>query len=637
MKLYHMALWLFMPGILPLSAQTDTVALEQVVVSAGRITETLPTVNRSVTVVSADRIASLPAISVNGILEGIPAVDVRERGPLGVQADVQIRGGTFDQTLVMLDGFPVNDPQTGHHNFNLPVSLAAIDRIEVLRGAASRVLGPGAFSGAVNVMLRRPEHSFFDGNFTGGQHGLFQANVTGGMKEGPVSLLGNVSRTVSNGYRPNTDFYDTRALVRLAADTGVFHISLLAAWLDKAFGANSFYTPAFPDQYEAYRTWFTGLKYETGKKIRFRQSVWWRRSFDRFELFRSNPPPWYTTHNYHSTDITGTGINLLIPWKGGQTSFGLDLKREKIRSNILGTFTGDSVPVPGEPAGFFTRSASRDILDLYLEHRLRWKRFTVTGGSMINHTSGYDWKAYGGIEAGYRLAKNIHLYTSVNQALRYPTFTDLYYNGPTNTGNPDLKPEESVTLEGGFRYLGAGIRASASLFNRRGKNLIDWGRISDTLKWQSMNLTDLHTTGIEMEINMDFRTITGNSRFYLEEVSLSWYYANAAKSSGNYISKYILDYLNRQLTAVVRHRLAGPVSVNWSFRIQDRAGSYTDYPSGMEIPYAPFFLTDVRFPVAMKHFEATLDIRNLFDTEYMDLGNIPMPGRWVSGTVTVRF
>ena len=627
-------IWMF--AAVPALSQPDTVAIDEVVVSAGRVPGSLSTVNRSVTVINPGKIATVPAISLNGILESVPGVDVRERGPLGVQADIQIRGGTFDQTLVLLDGFPVSDPQTGHHNFNLPVSAAVLNRIEVLRGAASRVLGPNAFSGAVNVMLREPEHSFLEGRLAAGQYGLYQAGLTGAIRTGPLSIMGDVSRTVSAGYRSNTDFYDTRALVRMAVDTGAFRVSLLATWMDRAFGANSFYTPAFPDQYEQYRTWFTGLRYEVGKKIRFRQLVWWRRGYDRFELFRNDHPSWYTTHNYHGTDITGTGLNLLLPWRGGETSVGLDLKRESINSNVLGELTGDSIPVPGNPLGYFTREASRNILSFYAEHRIKISRFNLSGGIMVNHTGDYEWKAYGGVEAGYRLSREVHIYTSVNQALCFPTFTDFYYNGPTNTGNPDLKPEESVTYEGGVRYLGRGLRAGACIFNRRGKNLIDWGRIADTLKWQSMNLTSLNTTGIEMELTFDFRTMTGNPGIWLREAGLGYYFAGAEKESGNYISKYVLDYLRHQLTLSLTHHLAGPVSVSWHLRLQDRAGTYTAYPSGVETPYDTFFLTDVRLRMERKHIKVSLDIRNLFDTDYMDLGNLPMPGRWISGSFIVR-
>ena len=81
-----------------------------------------------------------------------PSIDLQERAPGGVQADLSIRGSTFGQTLVLIDGLRVNDAQTGHHNLDLPIPLDSISRIEVLHGAGSTFYGADAMGGAVNFI-----------------------------------------------------------------------------------------------------------------------------------------------------------------------------------------------------------------------------------------------------------------------------------------------------------------------------------------------------------------------------------------------------------------------------------------------------------------------------------------------------
>src|SRR5260221_3583857 len=88
-----------------------------------------------------------------------PSIDVRERAPNGLQADISIRGGTFGQTLVLVDGQRMNDAQSGHHNMDIPLPVEAISRIEVLRGSGSTLYGSDATGGGSNNINPRPPSS----------------------------------------------------------------------------------------------------------------------------------------------------------------------------------------------------------------------------------------------------------------------------------------------------------------------------------------------------------------------------------------------------------------------------------------------------------------------------------------------
>ena len=85
-----------------------------------------------------------------------PSIDLRQRGADGVQADLSIRGASFGQFLVLLNGLRINDAQTGHHNMDIPLPFEAISRIEVLHGAGSTLYGADALGGAVNFITARP-------------------------------------------------------------------------------------------------------------------------------------------------------------------------------------------------------------------------------------------------------------------------------------------------------------------------------------------------------------------------------------------------------------------------------------------------------------------------------------------------
>ncbi|MDZ4800090.1 MAG: Plug domain-containing protein, partial [Bryobacteraceae bacterium] len=99
--------------------------------------------DRSVRALPLDKLR-LVTDTFTDLLRLDPSIDLRQRAPNGLQGDVSIRGGTFGQTLVLLDGLRLNDVQSGHHNLDVPVPLEAVGSVEVLKGSGSTLYGSDA-------------------------------------------------------------------------------------------------------------------------------------------------------------------------------------------------------------------------------------------------------------------------------------------------------------------------------------------------------------------------------------------------------------------------------------------------------------------------------------------------------------
>ncbi len=612
-------------------------SLDKVEVSASRAPATYSQQARIVSVTSRKEINAAPAASLQDLLEYSTGVDIRQRGTYGVQADVSIRGGTFDQTLVLLNNINFSDPQTGHHNLNLPFSFDAIQRVEVLNGSSSRIHGPNAFSGAINIITEptsQKSYSIF--KLAGGDYGLYEANASVLLKEQKSSHFFNLNTNASDGYRENTDFKTRSAYYHGIINSDFGKLSIQAGLNNKGFGANGFYTPEYPNQYEETQTNFASAQLEaTSGKLNTRTSTYWRRNYDRFELFRSNPASWYTNHNYHMTDVYGLNFNSWLASKFGKSSAGVDFRSENILSNQLGESLEDPIRVRSADDVFYTNGHSRIITSYYLEHSFYLKKVSVSTGIMgnLNSDTPNSINFFPGIDLSYSISNNLKSFLSINRSLRMPTFTDLYYKGPTNIGNKNLKAEQATSYELGLKFNNGIIRTESSFYYQQGKDIIDWVKISEEFLWQPKNLTQINSMGFELSSSLNIGALVNNHRFWIKNISLNYSYNEITKSTSNYISNYTLDNLKHKLVIGITHNISKNLDVNWQFRYEDRNGGYSEFKDAIyvgETSYKPFALADVKANYKLNRFDIFLQCSNIFDKTYYDLGNIPQAGRWSS-------
>ena len=610
--------------------------LDEIEVSAQRSPVLYSQVARIITIINSKEIEAAPAKSIQDLLEYVSGVDVRQRGAEGVQADVNIRGGTFDQTLILLNGINITDPQTGHHNLNIPVSINQVERIEILEGPAARIYGPNAFSGAINIVTKQNASNQLDAMFTGGSFGYIDGEVSGTFKTGRLSNSLAFSGKKSDGYIENTDFSNISGYYSNQLYLKSGKLNFQAGIMEKGFGANSFYTPKYPNQYEQIKSLVSSVKWESYSKIHLTPSVYWRRHQDRFELFRDNPPSWYTTHNYHLTNVLGGNLNSWFNWNFGKTAIGADIRSENIKSNLLGEPLDKPAEVPGENT-FFTMGKTRNTFSGFLEHTYYSEKWSFSLGILGTYISESNngIEVFPGIDIGYQITPIIKIFTSYNTSLRMPTFTDLYYSGPTNIGNPALKPEYASTLEGGLKISTKVLQGHFIGFYRKGKDIIDWVKINSTDKWQPQNITELTGYGAEFRLQTDLSEFMG--KFWPEKIEVNYLFNNLLKDDSGYISYYVLDYLKNKINISVSKEVITNLNLDLRISWQQREGTYTLFANGSygkEADYDPFWLIDGKINYQLKGFTFFVSATNILNTNYIDIGNVIQPGIWLKSGVS---
>ncbi|MCK5731184.1 MAG: TonB-dependent receptor, partial [Draconibacterium sp.] len=448
----------------------------------------------------------------------------------------------------------------------------------------------------------------------------------------------SINRKSSKGYIDNTDFIMSNVFYsnQIKSDKGKFSLQIGAS--QKGFGANSFYTPKYPNQYEETKTLFTSAKWESESKLHFTPVIYWRRHQDRFELFRENPAPWYKSHNYHLTNVYGVNANSWVQWDLGKTAFGVEFRSENILSNVLGNNLDYPQDVPGEDAEF-TKSASRNIVSLFIDHALYLNKFTITAGLMSNFISASNLgiNVFPGFDASYNIIPELKIFTSFNTSLRMPTFTDLYYSGPTNIGNPNLNPEKSITIEGGLKLSQNFIQGHAVVFYRQGKDIIDWVKMDDEDVWQSQNLTQLNSLGAEMQIEFFLQKQFGSS--FPNKLIFSYFYNNLEKEDFDFVSNYVLDNLKHKFVGSINQSIIKRVSINLNISYQNREGTYTEFVDnnwGNEVKYKPFWMFDAKVNSNWKNLNIFVSVNNIFDLNYNDIGNVTQPGRWLKTGISYK-
>ncbi|MDD2476855.1 MAG: TonB-dependent receptor [Dysgonamonadaceae bacterium] len=624
-----------------LENKTDTIAeqdLEELVVTASKAELPMSQASKIVTLITRDEIERSPAQSIQDLLNYVAGIDVMQRGPHGVQSDISLRGGSFDQVAILLNGINLTNPQTGHYSFDIPINLSDIERIEIVHGPASLVYGASAFAGGINIITKKDTESNAFVKVQGGMHNLLNTEARGAYKTSTTLHQLSAGYSSSSGYMDNSDYNMLNLLWQSRFDIERNTLDLQAGYNSKEFGANTFYSPSYPNQFDDTESMFLSAKGETNGKLKFIPQLYWNRHYDCFQLIREGTPDipdWYTNHNYHRTDVMGANITFQYASQLGITSFGGEFRNEGIMSNVLGK------PMD-EPIGKYTKSDNRTAINYFAEQNFLFKNMTLSIGALLNHnTANTDqFNFYPAINSSFRISKDVSLYASWNKATRMPTFTDLYYTTQTHIGNSNLQSEQSEALEAGVKLSSRAIRGNFTTFYMKGRNLIDWVKPNEEALWESRNHSKINKRGVETNINMNLKELLGKS-VPLNNLSLGYLYLDQSMVDDELISNYTLNHLRHKFTASLQHDIVRNLSVSWNFLWQQRTGSYLKYEElkATEITsYEPFGLLDIKINYQLRNINLYANINNVLNTEYLDLGNLPQPGIWVMAGVnyTIR-
>jgi iron complex outermembrane receptor protein len=624
------------------SVKTKTVHLEEVEVNAESAPDIFAQTGRTITQVTRTEIHRAPAQTLSDLLKYVPAVDLRQRGPYGSQADLSIRGSSFDQTLILLNGVNISDPQTGHYALNLPIDLESVERIEVLEGPSSRIFGNNALGGAVNFITGTGKDNSLNASLAAGQYGYYKLSLANTMHlKHNVTNHTAISKMASDGYMKNTDFDQLNIFSQNKWENKAFPLDLQLGYTQKALGANGFYAGKFPQQeeYESLQTYFVSLKGNTTGKVKITPSLYWRRNYDHYVFMRHNPS---ASQNFHYTDVFGGEVTASVESKIGKTNFGLLSRNEKIFSSNLGKELDAPRNVKHDATEVqYTHSDERTNFSLYGEQNLRLGKWSASAGILLNRNNytGSKINLYPGIDLAYYPNNVWKLYGSVNRAMRLPTFTDLYYHGYANRGNPDLKPEQCLEYELGVALALKHSHVRAGYFYRNTVDAIDWIWLSDESVWHTMNLHELHTQGISLGWTWNVQAFVG-SNFWIRSLAVSYDYLLGSKAGEDFISNYALDYLKHKFVFQFDHRIAGKFNANWKIAFQDRNGNYMKYNlddgTEMATPFDAFWQIDLRLYYDTPRWNIFAEASNLTDQKHQDLGNLTLPGIWIRGGVNIK-
>lgn len=599
----------------PAEAEGDTVLLNDIVIEENRLSYSFSEASRNVEIITKKEITNTPAQSLPEILSYQAGVDIRQRGPAGVQADIGIRGGSFEQTLVLLNGIKMSDPQTGHHLLNVPLMQDNLERIEVLKGPAARIYGQNAYAGAVNFVTKVPETNAIRFRGYGGDFATWGGNLSASFNNGIHGHYLSIGRDRSNGYRHNTDYKMLNGFYQGEFNVGKnSRFDVIAAATQRKFGANGFYaSPAATEQYEEVRTAVASVAYTyKNEKWKISPRFSWRNNRDRYDYLRDDPGVY---QNLHYTNTYALETNISYRSALGTTGIGLEYRNEEIK----GDWMRGGIPSKSNLDGF-----SRDNFGAFVEHKFSFvnDKLDITPGTYIGWYSDFGTQLFPGIEAGYNVAGNVRIYGNVGRSFRIPTFYDQYYESPTELGNPELKPEEAWTYEAGMRFIDGGWMLEVNGFFRDNQNMIDWVMNQDSV-WTARNFAMVETTGVELTVAYNRPIPIIENEVALENISATYNKLGQEMNSREATSRYALEHLADQLIISADLQLYRNLKSGLVFRYIDR------------VEKSAYSLFDGRIYWEDENFNVFAEATNITNTQYTEVMT-PMPGRWFRAGVILN-
>lgn len=571
--------------------------IDEVVVSGKVMNLPYKKSNANVTIITKSQIESAAAQSVEEVLAYYTGMDIRKRGANGVQTDVSMRGSSFEQVLLLINGVRINDAQTGHNSMNLPFDVSTVERIEILKGPAARRYGQGAYAGVINIVTNPSSENNIVLNGEGGDFNSYSGGIASNFGNENFRNSIQVSHSQSDGYRYNTDYKVNNMYYQNQYKINNGAVKFQAGFQEKKFGANGFYaSPAYTEQYEEIQTAIVsaGLEKKISENFGINAKTYWKRAQDMY-LLKRNDPSFY--RNMHIGNHAGIDVSAYYKSFLGITGMGTDIRKEFLKSNRLG-------------------SRERWVSQAFLEHHFSFfnESLKISPGISWSNIGGKNY-FYPGIDVSYSEDSN-KIFANFSKVNRIPTYTDLYYESAVEQGNPYLVPETALSGEFGYQYQENQNFIKYSLFWRKTKNAIDWQKETPASPWVAQNIGTIETKGFEIE--------AGHQVNSWLSYSIGYTYLENQNLEKEIISRYSLDNLKNQFVAKLKNQFKG-ITNELIYRYNERTnlGSY--------------HLLDDKISYQFRNVNLYVLVNNIANTHYVETSLVPMPGRWFHAGFTYKF
>ncbi|SEG82096.1 TonB-dependent vitamin B12 receptor [Marinobacterium lutimaris] len=469
------------------AVQADTNP-DTIVVTASRTAQTVDEALASVTVIDREEIERKQVQTVNELLSTTPGVMTVDNGGRGKTSSLYLRGTNSDQVLVMIDGIKVGSTTSGSMAFE-HLAIDQIERVEIVRGPRSSLYGSEAIGGVIQIFTRRgtqgltprfsaglgsnDSHEVTFGASGGNDNGWFSADISDYSTDGI-----DVREGVAN-HDPDDDGYDNRSW---SLNGGYRFTDWASAQLHWTRNEGD-------SDYDNYASSESDLE-TLGGTLSLTPTDNWAldlslgRSKDEAAQYSRGE---YQSHIDTERD-TASIVSHHILNENNELSWGVDYQEDKVSSS--NEYTGTS----RDNTGVF------GLYQVYLgAHDLAFSLRTDDDEQFGRHNTG-------SIAWGVQLDPDLRLFASYGTAFRAPDLNDLYWpyedygDWGTYEGNPDIKPEESKSLEFGLSGTHAGVQWSANVYQTEIDNLIDWADISETSTPRNVpqNVDEARIRGIEL-------------------------------------------------------------------------------------------------------------------------------------------
>jgi len=521
-------------------------------------------------------IQDAPGFGIANLLQWSGEVDVERKGDS--QADLSMRASTFEQTGLMVDGFPVNDPQTGHFNLDMLLPIENIKAVEI----SPVPWGSRGLAGSINLVPQAPTATKASLSTSYGSFNTTRSALNAGLPS--ADIWGGYSH--SDGYRQDTDSLVRNAGVLTAFDDPI-HSRLLFSYTDRKFGANDFYGnyPKY-DEWESTENYLATWRGDcNGTLGRLEPGFYWRKHTDHFELDRYRPSFY---ENFHTTQVGGTDTRWTYMHLRGDL-FG---KGEWLESSSLGKRNRSSAGASG-----------------------LWEESFGSAGLECSALGEGRWEVCPILTAEAHPSESLRFDLSASRAFREASFTELYYTDPQDIGNPHLAPENAWDFRISPQWNNRKWSAKADGFVRAERDLIDWVRADAAQPWRSMNIGKATAKGAGTRFgwNEDAVHIQADYDYLYRDADL-----------GGLLSKYALHFPRHKVTL----RGYGDFgkfswSISWSRCLRTDKQLYT--------------LVEGKISYRVKRGSLYVSVLNALDADYQEVGGVPMPGRSFEGGVNVTF